>query len=163
MFGWRPLSKDPNIQSGVEPPHSKIIATGGTSMFTKYRALGLVMTFLLFAVAGVRTEEQKKGRKQELPILGRWDIIVQSPDGQYPSWLEVRRSGYRTLVGSFVGQFGSARPISHVEFDNGRLRFSIPPQWEQRQDDLQFVGEVEGDGLRGQTTDDKGRRVTWTA
>ena len=45
------------------------------------------------------------------PLEGRWDLTVHGPQGDYPSWLEVRRSGYRTLVGSFVGQFGSVRPI----------------------------------------------------
>src|SRR5437870_5372480 len=95
-------------------------------------------------------------------ITGRWDLTVQTPDGTYPSWLEVRRSGYTTLVGTFVGQVGSARPIGKVEFDSGTLRFTVPPQWERRKGDLHFDGKLEGDELRGETTDDKGRRVTWT-
>ena len=39
---------------------------------------------------------------QEAPIVGRWDLTVHGSDGDYPAWLEVRRSGYRTLVGSYV-------------------------------------------------------------
>jgi hypothetical protein len=102
--------------------------------------------------------------KEKLPpIVGRWDINVQSPKGLYPSWLEVRRSGYTTLVGTFVGQVGSARPISRVEFENGHVRFSVPPQWEKRKDDLHFEGMLEGGRLRGETTDEKGQRLTWTA
>lgn len=96
-------------------------------------------------------------------VVGRWDLTVHGPAGDYPSWLEVRQSGTRTLVGSFVGQFGSARPISRVEFDKGRLRFAVPPQWEKRGDDLTFEGKLDGDVLRGETTDDKGKRVTWEA
>jgi hypothetical protein len=88
---------------------------------------------------------------------------VQAPEGDYPSWLEVRRSGTSTLVGSFVGQTGSARPISRVEFDDGRIHFSLPPQWEDRKDDLRFEGRLEGDLLRGETTDEKGRSLAWTA
>jgi hypothetical protein len=95
--------------------------------------------------------------------LGRWDLVVQSPQGEYPSWLEVRRSGHRALVGTFVGRFGSARPIGQVHVDNGRLHFSIPPQWEDRKDDLVFDGKLEGDLLSGETTDEKGERLTWTA
>ncbi len=68
-----------------------------------------------------------------------------------------------TLVGSFVGRFGSARPISRVEFADGRVHFSAPPQWESRKDDLDFVGKLDGDALRGETTDDDGKRVAWTA
>jgi len=95
-------------------------------------------------------------------LLGRWDLNVHSEKGDYPAWLEVRRSG-RSLVGSFVGQFGSARPIGRVEFENGRLRFAVPPQFEPRKDDLRFEGRIEGDTLRGETTDDKGHRLEWTA
>src|SRR5262245_53581320 len=89
-------------------------------------------------------------------ILGRWDLVVTGPDGTFPSWLEVRRSGYLTLVGSFVGQFGSARPVGKVEFAEGRLRFSVPPQWERRKDDLVFEGKLAGAELDGETTDEKG-------
>src|SRR5437879_213075 len=100
------------------------------------RLVGLAV--LLLALVHASAAEQDRPTKQRLAIVGRWDMTVQTPDGNYPSWLEVRRSGYTTLVGSFVGQFGSARPIGRVEFENGRLRFSVPPQWEQRKDDLSF-------------------------
>jgi hypothetical protein len=100
--------------------------------------------------------------ERDTALLGRWDLNVHSEKGDYPAWLEVRRSG-RSLVGSFVGQFGSARPIGRVEFENGRLRFAVPPQFEPRKDDLRFEGRIEGDTLRGETTDDKGHRLEWTA
>jgi hypothetical protein len=96
-------------------------------------------------------------------VVGRWDLRVRGPEKEYPSWLEVRQSGYRTLVGSFVGRTGSARPISRVEFENGRLVFTLPPQWERRTDDQHFEGRLEGAVLRGETTDDEGRRVGWEA
>ncbi len=95
------------------------------------------------------------------PVVGRWDITVHGDGGDYPSWLEVRLSGFRTLVGSFVGRVGSARPVARVEFDKGHLRFTLPPQWERRLDDQVVEGTLEGNVLRGTTTDDKGKRVTW--
>jgi hypothetical protein len=101
--------------------------------------------------------------KSEKPtVRGRWDIVVQGSQGDYPSWLEVRQSG-RSLVGSFVGQFGSARPISRVESDGGRIHFSLPPQFESRKNDLDFEGTLEGDVIHGKTTDDAGKSVAWTA
>jgi hypothetical protein len=121
------------------------------------------ISFLLLGIATAFAVEDEKPAKQPRPIVGRWDMVVKAPEGEYPSWLEVRLSGRRTLVGSFVGQFGSARPISKVEFDNGRLHFSVPPQWEERKDDQHFDGQLEGDALGGETTDEKGRRLTWTA
>ena len=65
---------------------------------------------------------------QTLPdaILGRWDMTVRRAQDSFPSWLEVRLSGNRTLVGQFVGEFGSARPIARIDFTN-RARFVIPP------------------------------------
>ncbi len=95
-------------------------------------------------------------------IEGRWDLTVHAKAGNYPLWLEVRRSGH-TLVGQFVGQVGSARPISRVEFAEGRVQFAVPPQYEDRKDDLRFEGQLEGDRIRGQTTDEKGRQMPWAA
>ena len=96
-------------------------------------------------------------------IIGRWDITVSAPERSYPSWLEVRKSGYRTLVGRYVGRSGSARPISKIEFANGQLRFSIPVQWERRDTEIYFEGKLEGDRLTGWTTDEAGKRLNWTA
>ncbi len=122
---------------------------------------GAALVLLGIVAAGAGREEASARR--ERAVVGRWDITVHGAEGDYPSWLEVRRSGYRTLVGSFVGRFGSARPISRVEYDKGRVRFTLPPQFEQRTDDLTFEGTLDGDTLKGDTTDDKGRRVTWSA
>jgi hypothetical protein len=97
------------------------------------------------------------------PIVGRWDVTVQGTDGKYPSWLEFSRSGYRSLVGRYVGQSGSARPISKVEYADGAFRFTVPPQWEERQTDIVFEGRLEGDRLRGETTSDSGARIKWEA
>jgi hypothetical protein len=38
-------------------------------------------------------------KHEEPPIVGRWDLKVRDGDREYPSWLEVRLSGFRTLVG----------------------------------------------------------------
>jgi hypothetical protein len=123
-------------------------------------AAGIALLLSWFAAAPAR--QDTSGRTGPPPVIGRWDLVVNTPEGDYPSWLEVRKSGYTTLVGTFVGRFGSARPISHVEFADGRVRFTVPPQWERRKGDLTFEGRLEGDALRGETTDDTGRRVTWT-
>jgi hypothetical protein len=96
-------------------------------------------------------------------VVGRWDLTVRGPDGDYPSWLEVSRSGYTALVGRFVGRVGSARPISRVEFANGVFRFAIPPQWDEGEEDLRVEGRLEGERLTGELTTPSGERHTWTA
>ena len=96
-------------------------------------------------------------------IIGRWDLTVQSANGTFPSWLEVELSGNSTLVGRFVGQFGSARPISRVNFKDGAMRFAIPPQWEQGGEDLRVEATLDGDQLTGTLTDPAGTRSAFTA
>ncbi|WP_084299318.1 3-keto-disaccharide hydrolase [Dyadobacter tibetensis] len=83
------------------------------------------------------------------PIEGRWDISVDVEGKSAPSWLEVRHSGTKTLVGQFVSVSGSARPISVVHFKDGKFSFSIPPQWERGDADLRMEGTVNGDQIAG--------------
>jgi hypothetical protein len=95
-------------------------------------------------------------------VVGRWDLTVRSPEGAYPSWLEVKLSGRKTLVAYFVSRGGSMRPISQVFFTGNRLRFSVPVQWEQGTRGLSFEGRLVDGRLTGQTVTEDGRRLPWT-
>jgi hypothetical protein len=120
-------------------------------------------TLFLPGLTALLAAEERPGRPKPPPVIGRWDLTVHGAQGDYPSWLEVQQSGRSTLVGSFVGRVGSARPVSRVEFRDGQVRFAVPPQWEQRPDDQRFEGRLEGSVLRGETKDDRGRPITWVA
>jgi hypothetical protein len=123
---------------------------------------GIGFALSIFVMSSTLVGQDDPGStRRSSSVVGRWDLTVHGPEGDYPSWLEVRQSGYRTLVGSFVGRTGSARPISRVEFEKDRVVFTLPPQFERRNDDQHFEGRLEGAVLRGETTDDKGRRVSW--
>jgi len=97
----------------------------------------------------------------EQAVLGRWDITVHQDGRDVPSWLEIQLSGSRTLVGRFVGGGGSARPISRVSYDNGKISFSIPPQWEREDHDLTVEGALQGDSLVGSIVDPNGKEYKW--
>lgn len=97
------------------------------------------------------------------PIEGRWDMTIDVDGKALPSWLEVRHSGVQTLVGQFVGAGGSARPISKVNFKNGIMSFSIPPQWEPETNDLLFEGTLQGENLTGTVVASNGKKYNWTA
>ncbi|MET0717600.1 MAG: DUF1080 domain-containing protein [Pseudoxanthomonas sp.] len=99
----------------------------------------------------------------EESAIGRWDLTLQTPSGARPSWLEIRRSGHRTLVGRFVGISGSARPVSRVEMQGDELRFAIPPQWERGDNDLSFKGRLQADQLTGAITFPDGTQHAFTA
>jgi hypothetical protein len=133
-------------------------------MMTRIHGFPLIAVGLIACASVSVSDAGDKPSGNESPsVIGRWDVTVEGAEGKYPSWFEVRKSGYRTLVGSYVGQFGSARPISQVESNDGSLRFAVPPQWENRRTAVGFEGRLDGDVLRGETTDDDGKRIRWTA
>ena len=96
------------------------------------------------------------------PLVGRWDLVVADSAGSYPSWLEVTTSGYNEIVGRFVGQSGSARPIGRVDYSNGSFSFAIPPQWEAGKGDLELEGKMDGEKLTGTIVNPAGDRHTFT-
>ena len=89
-------------------------------------------------------------------IVGKWDLDVEMDKGILPSWLEVKKSGTKALVGYFVAHNGSARPISEVFFHNGIIDFSIPPQFDGL-NDLHFQGILKQGKLSGVILDSQGR------
>src|SRR5205085_9804690 len=80
-----------------------------------------------------------------------------------PSWLEVRSSGFHNLIGEFVGVVGGARSVSKINFSGDKFSFSIPPQWEQGNNDLSFEGTVQGNKLQGTMTAPDGKQYPFTA
>ena len=96
-------------------------------------------------------------------VLGRWDITMNIAGREFPSWLEIHRSGVKMLVGEFVGDGGSARPISRIYLENGKLSFSIPQQWEWQDKNLEFEADLQGDSLVGTMILPDGRNGKFSA
>ncbi len=94
---------------------------------------------------------------QETPeVIGWWDLEVQYGDQWLPSWLEVKQSGNKALVGHYVGVSGSARPISEVYFKDHGFNFSIPPQWSGSLY-MHLTGTVNQDAMEGNLLDHMGQ------
>ena len=96
-------------------------------------------------------------------LEGRWDMVVSKDGNELPSWLEIRHSGYKTLVGRFVYAFGSARPVSEIKVNGKKFSFAIPPQWEQGEKYLEFEGQLDGDNLKGTMVYTDGKKYNWVA
>lgn len=96
------------------------------------------------------------------PIEGRWDLTIDVKGTKLPSWLEVRHSGYNTMVGQFVASSGSARPISEVIVKDNEFNFAIPPQWEKGKAPVKVSGKVDGDKISGTLTSPEGETFSWT-
>jgi hypothetical protein len=124
-------------------------------MKLKTWAVFLFLTGLSFALAAqtIKTE----------PLEGRWDMVVEYGGKKAPAWLEVRHSGFKTLVGRVMFVFGSARPIAKINFEQGKFSFSVPPQWDAGTADLQFEGNMVGDSLQGIVKYVDGKEYRWTA
>jgi hypothetical protein len=118
------------------------------------------LAVMLVAAFSPVTFAQSRGASDAL--IGRWNLVVQRGTQTSPSWLEVERSGSRTLVGRFVGSGGSARPIAKIDFSDGQFRFAIPPQWDNNPNDITFEGRLEGDRIVGSMTMGDGQVVSWT-
>jgi len=117
-----------------------------------------ILLFLFIA-----TSINAKQYSDTLTVLGRWDITMKIGEREFPSWLEVHKSGVKMLVGEFVSAGGSARPIARVNLENGKLSFSIPQQWESQDKNLEFEGTLQADSLVGTIILPDGRNCKFSA
>jgi len=87
--------------------------------------------------------------QKQNPFEGKWDMVIDQNGEELPSWLEIRHSGTNRLIGRFVYAFGSARPIAEVKIvDADKFIFSIPPQWEPGNSNMDFEGQLIGNELK---------------
>jgi hypothetical protein len=132
-------------------------------MKTKSGNLFLSIGLLFATLSSPGSSRAQEVTPDSISIQGRWDIVINKDGQMQPSWLEIRHSGHHTLVGRFVYAFGSARPISEVKFKAGKFSFSIPPQWELGNINLEFEGMIMGDSLKGTMIYTDGKKYTWFA
>jgi Domain of Unknown Function (DUF1080) len=126
-------------------------------------AVGLAYS-LLIPVAAVAAPVTRSVAPAPIPgeeLIGRWDLTVKGATRSYPSWMEVKLSGNRALVGAFVSAGGSARPVAVVTVTGTSFRFAIPPQWEQGAGDLVVEGTLANGAISGTITEPNGTKATF--
>lgn len=127
----------------------------------------ILFLLLMLPVVGVAQvnewadDNEGETREVDESLVGKWDLTVETDGKERPSWLEVKLSGFGTLVGQFVAMEGSARPISEVTFKDKIFFFSIPPQWSNEPHDLQVHGKLEGDELVGTIKQPSGEKLNF--
>ena len=131
-------------------------------MYLTCKFVSMKSSIFIFALACWGSGALGSGRSDTAALLGRWDLTVNMDGRPVPSWFEVIKSGTRMLVGRFVGGGGSARPVSRYYFVDGKLSFSIPPQWEREDRDLSVEGHFQGDSLVGTMVVPNGKQYTWS-
>lgn len=129
------------------------------------KKVSVLLSLILLVITVSTVKANKTGyNKADVPsIIGRWDITIDIDGKKFPSWLEVHHSGYKMLVGEFVSTGGSARPISKVNFTDGKVSFSIPPQWEAGDGDVSLNATLQDDKLSGNITYSDGKTYNFTA
>jgi hypothetical protein len=94
-------------------------------------------------------------------FLGRWDLTLNTPLREYPSWLEITQEDGQYHA-QFVSRWGHARALPKVEVSDDRIIFVSPKGEEERKDDMVFEGSLTGDRLVGTTTGPDGTPWQWT-
>jgi hypothetical protein len=95
-------------------------------------------------------------------FTGRWDITIHSPNSRpLPSWLALTNAG-GVWQASFVGRWGSARPLPRVLIQGDQIRFVSPKEEEDSRSDLVFDGRLVGSELAGVAQGPNGVAWTWT-
>lgn len=121
----------------------------------KKKLVSIAFVLFLFSISDAKADSSS--------IEGRWDITINMAGKEIPSWLEVRHSGTHHLVGEYVGGGGSARPVSKIIFNDSKMSFTIPPQWEKEDNDLSFEATLQGDNLAGTMIAANGKSYNWSA
>ncbi|MFC1489637.1 DUF1080 domain-containing protein [Candidatus Latescibacterota bacterium] len=96
-------------------------------------------------------------------LIGRWDMTIHDPAEDFPSWFELTEADDGTVEGRFVGHFGSVRPIETISMDGNNLLFSLPPQFERQEEDLEFTGILADGIISGETNLPNGEKARFTA
>ena len=134
------------------------------NIFISKQRILFMLTFLFFTSMNINSTNASGipvPESDTLAIQGKWDITINVDGKMYPSWLEVRHSGLEMLVGRFVGMGGSSRPVSRINIKDGKMSFSIPPQWESEPNDLYVEGTLQGDSLTGTMILSNGQKHKW--
>lgn len=94
-------------------------------------------------------------------FVGRWDLTLNTPQREYPSWLEITEEGGQ-FHARMVSRWGHARPLPRVEISKGHILFVSPKEEEERKNDMIFEGTLSGEKLVGTTTGPDGTPWQWT-
>ncbi|MHA7943202.1 3-keto-disaccharide hydrolase [Formosa sp. 3Alg 14/1] len=117
------------------------------------------VAFLFLMAFNLTLLQAQEGHSLE----GKWNLTIDQDGKKLPSWLEIRHSGSKTLIGRFTYAIGSARPIAEIEKYGEVFTFEIPPQWEPGASNMVFTGTMEDDQLKGKMVFVNGKSYSWTA
>ena len=130
-------------------------------MHLRWRATALIALILACSMLVFSKQNNSTDTTAAQPFLGRWDLTLETPTREYPSWLEITEENGQ-LKAQLVSRWGHARPLPKIELSHGQITFVSPKEEEDRKDDMVFVGTLSGQKLSGTTTGQDGTPWRWT-
>jgi Domain of Unknown Function (DUF1080) len=130
-------------------------------MHFRWRATALIALILACSMLVFSEQKNSADTTAAQPFLGRWDLTLETPTREYPSWLEITEENGQ-LKAQLVSRWGHARPLPKIELSHGQIIFVSPKEEEDRKDDMVFVGTLSGQKLSGTTTGQDGTPWRWT-
>ena len=83
--------------------------------------------------------------KSGQPFAGRWDLTITTPQGIYPSWMEVSDKDGSVRV---VGRVASVHPVIDTKLEGSHLSFSSK-EWFGKQIDVHWDMTIAGSKITG--------------
>jgi hypothetical protein len=108
---------------------------------------GAFLLFHLFALLGLAQQEK---------LVGRWEGIVQAPQGERPTWLVFKKEG-EALTGTMQGMRpGSENQLKDIKVEGNKITAKTEVQGPQGTVALNYTFTLEGEALNGQAAADFG-------
>ncbi len=122
-------------------------------------ARAFMLAWLALAAACRHSVAQEQASNN--PLAGRWDLTIETPTGELPSWIDVSFPGGASGAPKvlFVGVMDHAVPPKDLQIHGPEIQFVSPKGEEGFADDELFKGRVVGEKLVGIVSDSAG--VSW--
>jgi 3-keto-disaccharide hydrolase len=94
------------------------------------------------------------------PFLGRWDLTIETPTQERPSWIEISEEQGQAK-GLMTGFGGHATSTGNIQIKDGEIEF-VAPEGTGYGDGTELKAKLDGEQLVGTATDPKGVTWQWT-
>ena len=106
------------------------------------------------------TQAKPEEKKDAPSIAGKWNVNVQTPQGDRNSTLDLKVDG-KKVTGTMASDMGETAVTG--EYADGKLTFNITIDAGGQPFPLTFVGAPKPDGTLAGTIDIQGTAFNWTA
>jgi len=94
------------------------------------------------------------------PLTGRWDIVITTPQGELPSWIEISEDDLHPQI-LMVGVTDHANSLQNFRLHGSEIQFVSPKGEEGFPHDLQFKGKLVGGEIHGIVNGTPGEEWRW--